>query len=370
MSKDLRKIYRTAVSAESLPETISLIMGERHFTLHKISWKGDDEPMGLRYGTNPHQAAAIYKPDDPEKIFFGGMNLLKSGKNGLSATNVEDGYRALRIVNYFSKPAAAVMKHLNPSGVGVAYGEKDKLAEIFEKAWNGDSRAAYGSVVGFSVPIDKGVAENILQQQKYVECLFAPGCAPEALKLLEEKRDLRIVEVPKADKLLDSLFPYEIKVFGDVILLEQPFYTKLRSIEDLSELEKDKKTGVVTKRAPTEQERRNLLYAWWVCCEKRSNGVVIWKRDKVLGVGTGQQDRIGAIEIALARAERCDHDLKGSVLASDGYMLWDNVDPLAEAGVTAVIQPGGSVSDKELIEKCNQYDITMIFTGERVFRHF
>jgi len=370
MSKDLRKMYRTAVPAESLPETISLTMGGAHFTFHKISWKEGDEMLGLRYGTNPHQAAAVYKPDNPEKIFFGDMKLLKSGKNGLSATNIEDGYRALRIVNYFSKPAAAVMKHLNPSGVGAAHGDNDKLADVFEKAWSGDSRAAYGSVVGFNVPIDRSVAENIVEEKKYVECLFAPGYASEVLGLLEEKRDLRIVEVPKADKLLEKLFPYEIKVLGDVLLLEQPFYTKLRSMEDLAELEKDKKTGVVTKRSPTEQERHDLLCAWWVCCEKRSNGVVIWKKDKVLGVGTGQQDRIGAIEIALARAKRCGHDLNGSVLASDGYMLWDNVDPLAEVGVTAVIQPGGSVSDKELIGKCNQHGISMVFTGERVFRHF
>lgn len=369
MSRDLRRMYRTAVSAEGLPETISLNIGEAQFTLHKISWKIDDESLGLRYGTNPHQAAAIYRLDASGNTFLGDMNLLKSGKSGLSATNVEDGYRALRIVNYFSRPAVAVMKHLNPSGVGVAYGD-DALADVFEKAWSGDSRAAYGSVVGFNVPIDKSVAENIVEQNKYVECMFAPSCSPEALELLKEKRDLRIVEVPKANRLLDKLFPFEMKVFGDTILLEQPFHTKLRSVADISALEKDKKTGVVTRRAPTEQEMQDLLCAWWVCCEKRSNGVVIWKRDKALGIGTGQQDRIGAIEIALARAKRCGHDLRGSVVASDGYMLWDNVDPLAEAGVSAIIQPGGSVSDKELIERCNQSGVSMIFTGERVFRHF
>jgi len=370
MSRDLRRMYRTAVSAEGLPETISMNIGEAQFTFHKTSWKVDDELLGLRYGTNPHQAAAIYRPVASGNTFLGGMNLLKSGKSGLSATNVEDGYRALRIVNYFSRPAVAVMKHLNPSGVGVAYGDDETLAGVFEKAWSGDSRAAYGSVVGFNVPVDRGVAENIVEQNKYVECMFAPSFASEALELLKEKRDLRAVEVPKASRLLDNPFPFEIKVFGDAILLEQPFYTKLRSVGDLLALETDKKTGVVTEKSPTEQEMQGLLCAWWVCCEKRSNGVVIWKRDKALGVGTGQQDRIGAIEIALARAKRCGHDLRGSVLASDGYMLWDNVDPLAEAGISAIIQPGGSVSDKELIQRCNQSGVSMIFTGERAFRHF
>lgn len=298
------------------------------------------------------------------------MKLLKSGKQGLSATNVEDGYRALRIVSYFREKAAAVMKHLNPAGVGIAAEDSEDLGSIFEKAWNGDSRASYGCVAGLNSPVEKSLADNIVGQNKYVECLFAPGFSEESVEILGERRDLRIVEVKEARELLDSPLPYEIKVLGDLILLEQPFYTKLRSIQDFSDLGKDGKTGVVTKKSPTQNETEDLLRAWWICCEKRSNGVVIWKGDRVLAVGTGQQDRIGAIEIALARARRCGHDLRGGVLASDGFMLWDNIDPLAEAGIAAVVQPGGSVSDKELIEKCDGNGMAMVFTGERVFRHF
>jgi len=370
MSKDLRRIYRTAVSSESLPRTISLQIGEATLTFHKLLLKEGEKNLALRYGTNPHQAAAAYRLDGPGKSFLGDMSLLKSGKQGLSATNVEDGYRALRIVSYFTEKAVAVMKHLNPSGVGIATRGDEALGDIFEKAWNGDSRASYGCVAGLNAAIDKSLAESIVRDKKYVECLFAPGCSEESLEMLDERRDLRIILVPEAKQLLDNLLPYEIKVLGDLILLEQPFYTKLRSMADFLDLNEDEKTGVVTKRSPTQSEAEDLLKAWWVCCEKRSNGVVIWKHDRVLAVGTGQQDRIGAIEIALARAGRCDHDLKGSVLASDGYMLWDNIDPLAEAGITAVIQPGGSVSDKELIEKCDEYGIAMAFTGERAFRHF
>lgn len=114
-----------------------------------------------------------------------------------------------------------------------------------------------------------------------MECLFAPGCSDESLEILDERRDLRIIIVPEAKQLLDTVLPYEIKVLGDLILLEQPFYTKLRSMADFLDLNEDEKTGVVTKRSPTQSEAEDLLRAWWVCCEKRSNGVVIWKHDRV-----------------------------------------------------------------------------------------
>lgn len=364
MSRALRRMYRTAVSDKGLPENLSLTIGGESFSFHKVSWDIDGAERGLRYGTNPHQAAAIYVPDDTTRRFLADMRWVKWGKEGASLTNIEDGYRSLRIVNYFSRPAVAVMKHLNPTGVGIAYEDDDTLAEVFEKAWSGDPRAAYGSTIGFNESLDEDTAEAILRGRKYVECLFAPSYSSEALELLKKVRNLRVAEIPDLRELEEVLFPYEIKVLGNALFLEQAFTTSIRNLEDL------KQRQVVTEREPDEYEMQNLLYAWWICCEKRSNGVVIWKKDKVLAVGTGQQDRIGAIEIALARANRAGHDLKGSTLASDGYMLWDNVDPLAEAGISAIIQPGGSVSDKRLIKQCNQYDISMIFTEERVFRHF
>ncbi len=360
MSEDLSRMYRTAVSDEELPDTLTLMVGDKRNSFRKLSWNIDGNPRGMRYGTNPHQAAAIYVPGDRRR-FLARMEWRKWGKDGPSATNIEDGYRALRIVHYFNRPAVAVMKHLNPTGVGIAC--EDERVDVFEKAWSGDPRAAYGSVVGFNFHIDKNVAETIVQ--RYVECLFAPSYSSEALEIFEEeKKNLRAAEVPDVDVLQKEMFPYEIRILGNILVLERTFSTKIRGLDDL------KDCRCVTKKKPDEDEVRNMLYSWWVCCEKRSNGVVIWKKDKVLAVGTGQQDRIGAIEIALDRAERAGHDLRGSVLASDGFMLRDNIEPLVRVGVSAIIQPGGSRYDDKVIEQCDEYGIPMVFTQERVFRHF
>jgi len=353
-------MYRTAISDEELPKTIILTVGDVHYSFRKLTWDIDGNQKGLRYGANPHQAAAIYVPEDRKRRLLAGMEWKKWGKGGPSATNIEDGYRSLRILHYFDRPAVAVMKHLNPTGVGISH--EDEKTDAFEKAWSGDPRAAYGSVVGFNSHVDRDVAKAIVQ--RYVECLFAPSFSLKALEILEEKKNLRVVEVPDINELEAELFPYEIRILGNSIVLEQTFATKIRRLDDL-------KTCIcVTQRKPTEDDMRNMLHSWWVCSEKRSNGVVIWKKDKVLAVGTGQQDRIGAIEIALNRAERAGHDLNGSALASDGFMLRDNIEPLARVGVSAVIQPGGSRYDNKVVEQCNEHGIIMLFTQERVFRHF
>ena len=377
-----RKMYRTKISDEALPKKLTITFGDETLHFLKKTWEGKDgAEIGLRYGTNPHQAAAFYVPENPEEGYFGDITLRKFGKGGISATNLEDGYRALRILNYFEQRAVAVMKHLNPTGVGIANEEGEDTAAVFEKAWSGDPRAAYGSVVGFNFPINDVVAKKMIERieenrpKYYIECLFAPFYTPEALEILQKKRDLRIVEVPEADALLDRSLPYEIKVFGKGILLEQPFYTKFRTLEDLTVLDTTENMGVVTRRHPSKRERQSGLYALWVCGEKRSNGIVIWggrndDKDRALAVGTGQQDRIGAIEIALNRANRAGHDLRKSVVVSDGFMLEDNIDPLGDAGVSLIIQPGGSRSDKNVIKKCNENDIAMILTRERWFRHF
>lgn len=378
MSKSLRSMYSTSVPAEGFPETISIFLGDERIDLCRFYWgvgEGEESKrLGMRYGTNPHQPAALYVP---KGSIMSEMRLLKSGKEGLSATNVEDGYRALRIVGYFDMPAVAVMKHLNPAGVGIKINTEENLVNVFEKAWNGDSLAAFGGVVGFNNTVDDVVAEKIIREkttkgtQKYfIECLFAPEFTSEAMEILKVEERIRVVHVPRARQLLHEHLPYEIKTIGDSILLERPFYTTLKFLDDLKNLGNKPGTGVVTPVRPTEQQMQELLYAWWVCCEKRSNGVVIWKNDMVLGVGTGHQDRIRAIKGALGKAIEMEHDTGGSVLASDGFMMWDNVDPLGEAGVSAIIQPGGSTFDPKTKSVCEKYGIAMIFTGERVFRHF
>jgi len=360
MTKDISKIYRTAVSDEELPRTINLTIEGTDYLFHKLSWDIEGESRGLRYGTNPHQSAAIYVPESMKERSLSAVEWKKWGKDGPSATNIEDGYRALRIVSYFKVPAAAVMKHLNPTGVGIT--QEDKWADAFERAWSGDPRAAYGSTIGFNYEVDGKTADSIVQ--RYVECIFAPSYSSEALKILEQKKNLRIAAVPDISRIEETSLPYLFKILGNILLLEQRFKTKIRTIDDIE------RCFCATKREPTEKEKLNMIYSWWVCSEKRSNGVVLWRGEKALAVGTGQQDRIGAIEIALDRARRSNHSLADSALASDGFMLRDNIDPLHEAGVTAIIQPGGSIYDGDVIQKCEDYGISMIFTGERVFRHF
>jgi phosphoribosylaminoimidazolecarboxamide formyltransferase/IMP cyclohydrolase len=340
--------------------TITLTIGDKRYLFCKVSWDIDDEPRGLRYGTNPHQTAAMYIPEDRKKAVMAAVTWKKWGKDGPSATNIEDGYRALRIVDYFDKTAVAVMKHLNPTGVGISY--KDENVDAFKKAWDGDPRAAYGSTIAFNSHIDKETAKEIVQ--RYVECTYAPSYSSSALDILQQKANLRVAEVQEVDKLRAELFPYEIKILGNCLILEQTFTTKIKSLSDLENCR------CATDRRPEKQELLNMLYSWWVCSEKRSNGVVIWRDDKTLAVGTGQQDRIGAIEIALDRANRVGHNLEGSALASDGFMLRDNIKPLAQAGVTSIIQPGGSRYDENVIEQCEKHNVSMLFTGERVFRHF
>ena len=373
VKRHIREIYRKPISATGFPKRIKIIFDKEEYTYHLMEM--EDEKLRLRYGANPHQPAALYVPETIERE-FSKIKILKYAKGGLSASNVEDGYRAMRVVSYFSKQlTVSIMKHFNPIGVAIALDEEESTDTVFKKAWNCDPRAAFGCVVGFNREVNEDVADDIIKTKKYVECIFAPRYSQKALEGFKEKKSLRIVQAPLI-KLSHSInppatyFPYKIEIFEDTILLERPFYTKIRSLEDLKKLNENAETGVVTDREPTTQEMRDMLHAWWVCCEKRSNGIVIWKRDRTLAVGVGQQDRIGAIEVALQRAKLFGHDLNGSVIASDGFMLKDNVEPLAKVGVTAIIQPGGSISDPEIIKKCNEKGITMIFTGERVFRHF
>ena len=316
---------------------------------------------GLRYGTNPHQKAALYRPKK-SKAGIGNINWLKWGKDGPSATNVEDGSHGLRITGYFKQPAVAVMKHLNPSGVAVA-GEQESLNEVYANARDADSRAAFGSVVVSNSTINKKTAEEIMKS--FVEVVCAPAYASNALTVFESKRDIRIGEVPFQQHDDFESAPDVVVLDDGSIILEDQYRTSIKSLDKVKEL------PVQTRARPSEKEYLDLLHAWWVACEVRSNGVVFWKNGTSLAIGTGQQDRIGAIENSIDKAHKLGHSLEGSVLASDGFLpKLDNVEALAREKVSAVIQPGGSVEDQEIIDACNNREIKMIFTGERSFRHF
>ena len=355
--QEIRKIYRTATK-EDYPDSLKLVLDGRTIEYSKVQWRIDGRDRGLRYGTNPHQKAALYRPSG-SKAGVGNVEWIKWGKDGPSATNIEDGSHGLRIVRYFDRPAVAVMKHLNPSGVAVAH-SGESLPLTYSRARDADPRAAFGSVVVFNCPVDGSTAEEL--SKTFVEVVYAPDFEESALGFFQTKKDVRLGKVRPADHTSGP----DIVVLEDgSLILEDSYSTSIRSMKDLST------RNVATRRRPSEADYLALLESWWTACEVRSNAVVLWKNGASLAIGTGQQDRIGAIESCIEKAKRYGHDLHGSVMASDGFLpKIDNVEAVAKQGVSAIIQPGGSIEDPELVKACDKHGISMVLTGERSFRHF
>ena len=357
--QEIRKIYRTA-KGEEFPDRLTITMGERLYEYSKVQWPIQGKEWGLRYGSNPHQKAALYRPSGATGG-IGSVDWVKWGKDGPSATNIEDGSHGARIVEYFSEPAVAVMKHLNPSGV--ASGRSgEELKSVYARARNADHRAAFGSVVVFNTLVDKDTAEEIVKT--FVEIVYAPDYEPSAIRVFEAKKDLRAGRIPRHGGK-NPMSPDIVVLEDGSIIVEDAYSTSLRSMDQLRVL------VVPTKRVPSETEYGDLLRAWWVACEVRSNAVVFWKNGLSLAIGTGQQDRIGAIENCIEKARRGGHSLRGSVMASDGFLpKLDNVELVAKEGVSAIVQPGGSVEDRDLVRACDEKGLAMVLTGERSFRHF
>ncbi len=358
--QEIRRIYRTARD-ENLPLLLKLTIGNKVFEYSKVQWRVEGRMRGLRYGTNPHQKGALYRPKQ-SKGGIGNVDWVKWGKDGPSATNIEDGSHGLRIVNYFKEPTVAVMKHLNPSGVAVSRGQ-DSLGQVYARARDADNRAAFGSVVVSNSPVDRNTAEEIMKT--FVEVVYAPGYVSAALGVFESKKDIRVGEVSAQHKE-DTTMPPDVLMLDDgSLIIEDPYRTSVLSLDDV------KRLPVPTKKKPSDQEFVDLLHAWWVACEVRSNAVVFWKNGTSLAIGTGQQDRIGAIENSIDKARKLGHDLEGSVIASDGFLpKLDNVEALAKEKVSAIVQPGGSVEDQSIVKACDEHGIKMMLTGERSFRHF
>jgi phosphoribosylaminoimidazolecarboxamide formyltransferase/IMP cyclohydrolase len=336
----------------------------------KVSFGGEEfvyeKAVKLRYGENPHQPAAFYRPKSRRKV-IGGLKELKTGKGGPSQTNIEDVNNALNILKYFEEPTSAVMKHLNPSGVASSRNSGESLKEVYIRARDCDSLAAFGSVVGFNTPVDLETAEEIIAT--YVEVVFAPSFDGAAIESFEQRKNLRVIEIPdvggQSKFIGDELDPVTIKTLIDgSLIVSVPLLTRVRKTEDLR---------TVTERALTQREASDLVFSWYVCMNVRSNGVVVSRDRATLGIGTGQQDRVTAVKLALEKAVMRGHgdSLKGAVLASDGFFPFsDSIELMAEYGVSSCVQPGGSIRDKDVVKACNDYDIAMVFTDERCFRHF
>ncbi|WZO99028.1 bifunctional phosphoribosylaminoimidazolecarboxamide formyltransferase/IMP cyclohydrolase [Isosphaeraceae bacterium EP7] len=310
----------------------------------------------LRYGENPHQRAAVYA--EPGTA---GPNLTTArsihGKE-LSYNNLLDLDSALRLVRQFAEPAACVLKHNNPCGAAVA----GTLAEAFELAYEGDPVSAFGGIVGLNRPLDRATAERLCVAGRFIEAIIAPGFAPDALKLLTTKPTWK-----NSVRLLDLGAPIGPDQPG-------PAGFDLRRIEggmliqDWDKIEADPAGGTVpTKRQPTDAERLALAFAWRVCGAVKSNAIVLTRGTQLIGVGAGQMSRLDSVRIAVSKA---GEKAKGAVLASDAFFPFrDGPDVAAAAGVTAIIQPGGSRRDDETLAACNEHGMAMILTGRRHFRH-
>ena len=297
----------------------------------------------LRYGENPHQRAALYKTASG-----GGLAgaVILSGKE-MSFNNYVDADAAWQLVNDFRDNACAIIKHTNPAGVGLA----ETTAEAYAKALATDPVSAFGGIVAFNRPVDLAAAQEVTKI--FTEVVIAPDYDAAALELLQTKKNLRVIRI--ADTKQNN--ELELRQISGGMLVQNKDVHELRR-EDLK---------VVTKRAPTDDEIRALLFAWTVCKHTKSNAIVYARADQTVGVGAGQMSRVDSVKIGAMRAQL---PVAGSVLASDAFFPFrDGLDEAARHGITAVIQPGGSVRDEEVIAAADEHGLAMVFTGVRHFKH-
>ncbi|MGE5584607.1 MAG: bifunctional phosphoribosylaminoimidazolecarboxamide formyltransferase/IMP cyclohydrolase [Bacillota bacterium] len=341
--------HETAAGQRQAPEGIKQgDSGASDVSLGGALWIRGTKVLDLRYGENPHQRAAFYALEGlPARGLAGARRV--QGKP-LSFNNILDADAALRIMREFAEPVAVVIKHTNPCGVAVG----DDLARAYVKAREADAVSAFGSVVGLGGVVTGDVAARLVET--FVEVVLAWGIAEEAIPVLAAKPNLRVLVVPQGDH--DLATGIDVRWVDGGFLVQQADGTRDTAPGDVQ---------VVTARRPNVQESRWLLHAMRVAKHVKSNAVVLWKDDATVGVGAGQMNRVGSVRIA---ARHAGSNARGAVMASDAFFPFrDGIDEAAKAGVTAVIQPGGSVRDKECIEAANEHGIAMVFTGIRHFRH-
>jgi phosphoribosylaminoimidazolecarboxamide formyltransferase / IMP cyclohydrolase len=303
-------------------------------------------PLTLRYGENPHQAAAVYR-DEPA---WGLGRMRQTAGVELSFNNLLDAEAALALVRDLGAgPACVLVKHNNPCGVATG----PSAAEAFRAALACDPTSAFGGIAAFNRPVDGATASEI--GDLFLEVLCATSVLPEAREVLAGKKRLRILEVP------DDAHPYlDEKRLHGLVLVQEPD----AGWPDLDTLE------VVTRRAPDDAERADLAFLMRVCKHVRSNAIVIGKASRTLGIGAGQMSRVDSCELAVRKAHAQGHDLAGSAAASDAFFPFaDGVEALAAAGVRAIVQPGGSKRDPEVIAAADRLGLAMVCTGRRHFRH-
>lgn len=301
----------------------------------------------LRYGENPHQGAAYYGEFNPPPHALVFAQKLH-GKE-LSFNNILDMDAAWRLCQEFAIPAVVVVKHNNPCGVALS---KD-ISEAFKRAWEGDPVSAFGSVIAVNRPVDEAVAREVIKY--FIELIIAPAFLEESLEILTQKKDIRLMVM--GEERMPHLGEKDLKRVEGGLLVQDM---------DLEREERDE-MKVVTKKHPTESQWEDLLFAWRVAKHVRSNAIVLAKNLQTVGIGAGQMSRVDASEIA---AKKAGKKAKGSMMASDAFFPFrDGIDAAAKVGVAAVIEPGGSLRDDEVIAAANEHKMAMVFTGKRHFKH-
>jgi phosphoribosylaminoimidazolecarboxamide formyltransferase/IMP cyclohydrolase len=416
MAEDLKRMYRTIMDDHFPPHMeISFIEGDKRQTLfyEKVSWTIDNVQKGLRYGENPGQEAALYRMVNgnlilgetetiqPGQFLASDIELLQSGKHP-GKTNLTDADNSLNILRYFvDKPSVVIVKHNNPCGVARA----DSLVEAYEKANMADRVAAFGGCIAVNRPVDKDTAEAIVQQ--YAEVVVAPDFEDGVMDVFAAKKNLRVIRIGNVDRLQNFVgkrcVEFKSLIDGGIIA-QWSFVPTSRSKDDLKLAECEYKGDAYKiNRSPTEREYDDMLFGWLVESGITSNSVIYVKDELTVGIGTGEQDRVGVAEIARDKAYRkladryCfkafgipyndlrDEDkiaelnqrvanekggLVGAAMVSDAFFPFrDGVDVGIREGITAVIQPGGSGNDYQSIEACNEAGVTMVYTGQRSFKH-
>jgi phosphoribosylaminoimidazolecarboxamide formyltransferase/IMP cyclohydrolase len=416
MAEDLKKAYRTIVR-EAFPEgmEISFVEGGKRETLvyEKVTWEIEGERKGLRYGENPGQPAALYRPTNgnlvlgdvvtiqPGPYLVSDAEMLQSGKHP-GKTNLTDADNALNILRYFQgTPTVAIMKHNNPCGVAQA----EELEAAYLRADRADRIAAFGGCIALNRPVDRATAEAILS--RYAEVVVAPDYEPGVMEIFATKKNLRVLRIRNMERLQDlvgfSCLDFKSLIDGGIVV-QTSYEPRIRGKEDLMPAActyEGKEYRI--QREPTEEQIQDMLFGWWVELGISSNSVIYVKDRATVGIGTGEQDRVGVAEIARDKAYRKMADLicfeeqglpihelkdekareeiearvrevrgglRGAVMVSDAFFPFrDGVEVGLREGVTAVIQPGGSERDFETIEACNEVGATMVYTGQRCFKH-
>lgn len=319
-------------------------LGQRHLYSGRLAMK-------LRYGENPHQDAAFYiDPQAPAGSLATAKQL--QGK-ALSYNNIADSDAALECVKQFARPACVIVKHANPCGVAVA----ENILMAYDNAFKTDPTSAFGGIVAFNRPLDANTAQAIIDRQ-FVEVIVAPAIDADAAKIISAKKNVRVLETGEWPTASMASFDFK-KISGGLLVQDSDRGTI--TADDLK---------VVTALSPTPEQIQDMLFAWTVVKYVKSNAIIFCRDFRTIGVGAGQMSRVVSTKIAALKAADENLDVKGSIMASDAFFPFrDGIDAAAKTGIAAIIQPGGSIRDDEVIQAADEHGLAMVFTNMRHFRH-